>query len=69
MTIAEKLYISDIDTLKRIIIIYQLDEISRLYFPPTADREYERLMMPEEYTGRVERRRGAIVQAHRPVIK
>lgn len=67
MTIAEKLYRTDIHMLKRIIIIYQLDELSRLYFPPNA--EYSKLMMPSSYTGRVERRKGAVTQPHRQVIR
>lgn len=67
MTIAEKLYRSDTETLKRVIIIYQLDELSRLFFPPNT--EYSKLMMPGSYSGRVERRRGAVTQAHRQVIR
>lgn len=69
MTIAEKLYISDRDTLKTIIITYQLDDLSRLYFSPAIDTECERLMMPGSYSSKVERRRGARVQRHRQVLK
>jgi hypothetical protein len=82
MTIAEKLYKSDPDTLFEIIVIYQLEDMARLYFPDKLvnpqcfeiedeerEREYMRLMQPSSYTGKVERRRGAIIQPHRVVIK
>jgi hypothetical protein len=80
MTIAEKLYTSDKDTLLKIVTMYQLVGLERLYFPDrfasqadtdTEDdmQEYTRLMMPGAYTGRTERRRGAVTQPHRPVIK
>lgn len=80
MTIAEKLYRSDPDTLFEIIVRYQLEKLARLYFPDnlvsTKDtkedytkQEYERLMQSSNYTGKVERRNGAITQPHRPVIK
>ena len=82
MTIAEKLYRSDPDTLFEIIVRYQLKGLARLYFPEklvdpqeqgtdTEDKEREitRLMKPSGYTGRVERKRGAITQPHRPVVK
>lgn len=80
MTIAEKLYRSDPDTLFEIIVRYQLEKLARLYFPDnlvsTKDtkedytkQEYERLMQSSSYTGKVERRNGAITQPHRPVIK
>jgi len=80
MTIAEKLYRSDPDTLFEIIVRYQLEKLARLYFPDnlvsTKDtkedytkQEYERLMQSSSYTGRVERRNGAITQPHRSVIK
>ncbi len=80
MTIAEKLYRSDPDTLFEIIVRYQLEKLARLYFldnlVSTKDtkedytkQEYERLMQSSSYTGRVERRNGAITQPHRPVIK
>jgi len=34
-----------------------------------AVNAYEKLKKPSSYTGRVERRKGAITQPHRPVIK
>lgn len=80
MTIAEKLYKSDPDTLFEIIVRYRLEKLARLYFPDDlvsvqyakeddSTHEYEKLMKPSSYTGKVERRKGAITQPHRPVIK
>lgn len=80
MTIAEKLYKSDPDTLFEIIVRYQLEKLARLYFPDVLvsvqyaeeddkAQEYSRLMKPSSYSGKVERRNGAIPQPHRPVIK
>ena len=80
MTIAEKLYRSDPDTLFEIIVRYRLEKLARLYFPDDlvsvqyakeddSTHEYEKLMKPSSYTGRVERHKGAITQPHRPVIK
>jgi hypothetical protein len=80
MTIAEKLYKSDPDTLLEIIVRYQLEKLARLYFPDMLvsveyaeeddkEHEIEKLMKPSSYSGRVERRNGAIIQPHRPVIK
>lgn len=80
MTIAEKLYRSDPDTLFEIIVRYQLEKLARLYFPDVLvsvqyaeeddkAQEYSRLMKPSSYSGKVERRNGAITQPHRPVIK
>lgn len=81
MTIAEKLYLSDPDTLFEIIVRYRLEGLARLYFPEKLEnsskaivkremeeREIEKLMKPDCYTGRVERRKGAITQPHRPKI-
>ena len=59
---------------------YRLEKLARLYFPDDlvsaqyakeddSTHEYEKLMKPSSYTGRVERRKGAITQPHRPVIK
>lgn len=56
------------------------NKLARLYFPDDlvsaqyakeddSTHEYEKLMKPSSYTGRVERRKGAITQPHRPVIK
>lgn len=72
MTIAEKLFHSDSDTLFRIIVLYQLDWLCRLYFPDNLVEsaiDISRLMMPGTYSGKVERRRGKIIQAHRRIIK
>ena len=80
MTIAEKLYKSDPDTLLEIIVRYQLEKLARLYFPEmlvsveyaeAEDKahEYAQLMKPSSYSGKVERRSGAITQPHRPVVK
>ena len=80
MTIAEKLYKTDPDTLFEIIVRYQLEKLARLYFPDVLvsiqyaeeddkAQEYSRLMKPSSYSGKVERRNGAITQPHRPVIK
>ena len=72
MTIAEKLYTSDPDTLFRIIVIYQLDGLARMYFPENlieSATNISKLMMPGTYSGKVERRRGAIVQRHREILR
>ena len=72
MTIAEKLFHSDSDTLFRIIVLYQLDWLARLYFPDNLVEsaiDISRLMMPSAYSGKVERRRGAIVQKHREILR
>lgn len=82
MTVAEKLYRSDPDTLLKIVVWYQLEGLAKLYFkdmlideesPLTEEEAREReltsLMRPSSYTGKVERRGGAITQPHRPVIK
>jgi hypothetical protein len=80
MTIAEKLYKTDPDTLFEIIVRYQLEKLARLYFPDVLvsvqyaeeddkAQEYSRLMKPSSYSGKVERRNVAIPQPHRPVIK
>lgn len=72
MTIAEKLFQSDSDTLFKIIVLYQLDWLARLYFPDSLVEsaiDISRLMMPSTYSGRTERRGGAITQPHRQVIK
>lgn len=80
MAIAEKLYKTDPDTLFEIIVRYQLEKLARLYFPDVLvsvqyaeeddkAQEYSRLMKPSSYSGKVERRNGAITQPHRPVIK
>ncbi len=82
MTIAEKLFKSDPKTLFEIIVIYRLEELARLYFPDRLEdnsgamreeeqqeREITRLMKADAYTGKVERRQGALTQAHRTIIK
>ncbi len=72
MTIAEKLYRSDPDTLFKLIVMYQLEDLARMYFPENligSATDLSRLMMPGTYSGKAERRRGAIVQRHREVIK
>lgn len=82
MTVAEKLFKDDPKTLFDLIVIYQLEGLAKLYFPenledPTGtlrqeeeqEREITRLMKADTYTGRVERRRGAITQSHRSIIK
>lgn len=78
MTIAEILYKNDPDTLFKIIVIFQLENLARQFFPDHVvskqeiqedKKDYEGLMMPGTYSGKAERRRGAIVQRHREVIK
>ena len=75
MTIADKLYSTDKDTLLSIIVIYQLDNLCRLYFPQNIVKdtksvnEYSKLMMPSTYSGRVQRDKGALTQKHYLVIK
>ena len=82
MTIAEKLLQSDPKTLFEIIVIYQLEGLARLYFPQhmedpcgtqrdeeEKEREITSLMKAESYTGRVERRQGALTQTHRTILK
>lgn len=82
MTIAEKLFKTDPETLFEFIVRYRLEELARLYFPErledpqglkaeeeAQEREITKLMQAEAYTGRVERQRGALTQAHRPVFK
>lgn len=72
MTIAEKLYISDPDTLFKIVVIYQLEGLARQYFPDNlidSTINISKLMMPGAYSGRVERRHGAITQRHQEVLK
>ena len=72
MTIAEKLFLSDSGTLFEIIVQYQLDWLARLYFPDNLVEsaiDISRLMMPGTYSGRVERRHGAIVQRHMTPLK
>ena len=75
MTIADKLYNSDPNTLFTLVVIYQLRSLGRLYFPENVidddyqDRDTERLMTPGDYYGRTERAHGAITQKHRLVVK
>ena len=75
MTIADKLYNTDKDTLLSIIVIYQLDSLCRLYFPQNIVKdtksvnEYSKLMMPSTYSGRVQRDKGALTQKHYLIIK
>ena len=78
MTIAEKLYVSDPDTLFKLIAQYQLVDPAILYFPdkviirrkfPDDLKVYEDLMRPSAYSGKVERKRRAITQRHRTVFK
>lgn len=82
MTIAEKLYKTDPETLFEFIVRYRLEDLARLYFPErledpqglkaeqeAQEREISKLMQAETYTGRVERQMGALTQAHRPVFK
>lgn len=82
MTVAESLYRSDPETLYKIMVMYQLEWLAKLYFrdmfieeesPLTEEEEREReitrLMKPSSYTGKVERRRGARTQPHRTIIK
>jgi len=82
MTIAEKLRKTDPETLFELIVCFRLEGLAKEYFPErledpqepgtdTEDKEREitRLMKPSGYTGRVERKRGAITQPHRPVVK
>ena len=73
MTIAEILFLKDMQTLIDIAVIYNLDWITKLYIPALTevieDDTYERLMMPSTYSGKVERRHGAIVQRHMTPLK
>lgn len=80
MTIAEKLLAKDPKTFFELIVIFRLEELARLYFPekledPTnreteeQDQEITQLMKADVYTGRVERKGGALTQAHRTIIK
>lgn len=49
MTIAEKLYRSDPDTLFKLIVMYQLEDLARMYFPENligSATDLSRLMMP-----------------------
>lgn len=78
MTIAEKLYVGDPDTLFKLIVQYQLVDLAILYFPdkviirrkfPDDLKVYEDLMRPSAYSGKVERKRRAITQRHRTVFK
>ena len=76
-TIAERLYCSHPDILFKIIVMFQLERLARIYFPENLidtskdDRRmaYTRLMQPGDYSGHTERRNGAIVQPHRTVIR
>lgn len=75
MTIADKLYNTDPDTLFTLVVIYQLRGIGKLYFPENVidddyeDRNTKSLMTPGDYHGKSERVRGAITQRHGLVIK
>lgn len=78
MTIAEKLYRTDPNMSFRIIVVFQLESLARQYFPDRvvsrqelheSKKEYEKLMRPGSYSGKVERKHGAIVQRHREVFK
>jgi len=80
MTIAEKLYRTDPDTLFEIIVRYQLEKLARLYFSENlvttqameedyTTEERERLMRSSTYSGRVEKHHGVITQPHRQIIK
>ena len=78
MTIAEKLYVSDPDTLFKLIVQYQLVDLAILYFPdkviirrkfPDDLKVYEDLMRLSAYSGKVERKRRAITQRHKTVFK
>jgi hypothetical protein len=75
MTIADMLYNTDRDILFKIIAIYQLKSLCRLYFPQNLAGEeesgskYSKLMMPSSYSGRVQREKGALTQKHYQVIK
>jgi len=75
-TIAERLYYSHPDILFKIIVMFQLERLARTYFPANlidANEDthiaYAKLMRPGEYSGRIERRNGAIMQPHRTVIR
>lgn len=70
MTIAEKLYNSDPLLLFNILSFYELVGLMGVYFPDAAiDPEIKELMSPSIYSGRVERRHGALRQAHRLILK
>ncbi len=73
MNIAEKLYLTDPNTLLQIVVQYELYSLGSNYFSDrTLNRQTfdtERLMIPDAYSGRYERRNGAITQPHRLVYK
>jgi len=75
MTIADILFLTDKDTLLTIILDFQLVPLIRQYFPQILDNdtesgsEYNKLMMPSSYSGRVQRDKGALTQKHYQVIK
>ena len=75
MTIADKIYKNDHKVLFKIIVIYQLRDLGRLYFPQNIinddyeDKEMKSLMTPGDYHGKSERSHGSVTQKHGLVLK
>lgn len=75
MTIADILFITDKQSLLKIVLEYQLVNLTKIYFPQILDidteygNEYSKLMMPSTYSGRVQRDKGALTQKHYQVLK
>lgn len=66
MTIGDRLLRDQPDIYYRLLVEYDL---AHKFLPPDRAKELYNLMMPAVYTGRVERKRGAVTQPHRRVIK
>jgi hypothetical protein len=75
MTIADILFLTDKQSLLKIVLDYQLVNLIKIYFPQILDNdtksvnEYSKLMMPSSYSGRAQRDKGALTQKHYQVIK
>lgn len=80
LLIVDKLFLTDPGILSKLFIAYDLRVLTKQYFLSNDtrnnndtsnddDRSIQKLMSPGCYTGRIERRRGAIMQQHRVVIK
>lgn len=74
MLIVDKLFLTDPGILSKLFIAYDLRVLAKQYFLSNDtsnddDRSIQKLMSSSCYTGRTERRRGAIMQQHRLIIK
>lgn len=75
MTIADILFLTDKQSLLKIVLEYQLVNLTKIYFPQILDidteygNEYTKLMMPTSYSGRVHRENGCITQKHYLIVK